>query len=229
MPALRNRVGLVVGRLTVVGRAENSPHGHTRWTCLCECGTVTIVTAPALKGAKTRSCGCLAREASRRTGFANRRHGNARGVAQSTRTYNSWFHMIQRCTDPRSEHWRYWGARGIAVCERWRTFENFLADMGERPPDRTLDRINNDGNYEPGNVRWATAAEQSRNTRRTRWITINGARRTFTEWCSLAGIYTSTAYVRLGRGWPIERAVSEPSHHAPRRTSLRGLQATSYP
>ena len=100
----------------------------------------------------------------RNTSVLNTRHGHVR-VGRRTPTYSSWAGMVSRCTNPNQPGWKYYGARGITVCDRWRTFDNFLADMGERPDGKTLDRKDNDGNYEPGNCQWATPTEQVRNRR----------------------------------------------------------------
>jgi hypothetical protein len=152
-------VGQRFGRLTVIEQAPRvAPTNRiSRWFCRCDCGGSAVVQRNNLITARTVSCGCH-NEARRTT------HGMTR-----TRTYRSWVTMWQRCTnpnDPRAD--RYLG-RGIEVCERWQSFENFLADMGERPPGTTIDRFpDNNGNYEPGNCRWATPAAQTRNQAQTK-------------------------------------------------------------
>ena len=147
------------GRWTVIERVKSTPQG-VLWSCICDCGNKGTVNARWLADGQSQSCGCLHRE---RTSESNRTHGHS---ISNTRTYVSWKAMLNRCTNPNGQDWKRYGARGIAVCERWRTFENFFADMGERPPDRTLDRYPNPcGNYEPGNCRWATTFEQRHNRR----------------------------------------------------------------
>lgn len=124
-----------------------------------------------------------------------------------TPTYASWADMIQRCTNPRRRRYADYGARGISVCDRWRKFEHFLADMGTRPEGFELERNNNDGNYEPGNCRWATPTEQSNNRRSSHWLTVAGQTHTISEWARLTGIRASKIFKRLKRGWSPEKAL----------------------
>jgi hypothetical protein len=134
-------------------------------------------------------------------------HGNQRHGKTHSPEYAVWRQMRQRCKNPnRNNHYLY-GARGIRVCDRWETFENFLEDMGQKPLARhSIDRINPDGHYEPGNCRWATASEQARNKRTTRLLTHEGRTQTMVEWATELGITKSTLHWRLSRR-PIERAL----------------------
>lgn len=147
--------GAVFGRLTVIGRDANKPY-HV--ACRCSCGTEKSVNAYSLKDGLTQSCGCLRRE-------RQWKHGR---TGSGDRTYRIWQHVIQRCTNPNDKGFQWYGARGISVCSRWLGddgFQNFLADMGEAPDGKSIDRIDNDRNYTPDNCHWATPLEQSRNSR----------------------------------------------------------------
>ena len=159
MSARIDLLGQRFGAWTVIGFAGANGNGQTCWHCRCDCGTERDVVAQTLREGLTKSCGCQKGIAIAR---ARTKHGRS-----NTKGYWRWAGMIARCTQKNHAAWKYYGGRGIRVCERWLDFQTFLANMGEPPtPKHSIDRIHNDGNYEPGNCRWATAVEQIKNRRK---------------------------------------------------------------
>lgn len=165
---IKDITGQRFGRLVALMPNHTGPRG-THWKCECDCGTIIVRRIGFLTSGDVKSCGCLKIEAAIATGHANRKHGQTK-----TRFYGVWSAMIRRCYNNHTRHYPHYGGRGIKVCKRWRKFENFMADMGTNPPGLTLDRIDNDGDYSPGNCRWTTRAEQARNTRKALRVTFNG-------------------------------------------------------
>jgi hypothetical protein len=152
-------VGKRFGRWTVLEMERDRRDGlGIMWLCRCDCGTTRHVSGRHMRRGASVSCGCLKAE---RQALRNRTHGMF-GVPE----YHSWSGMIQRCTNPGNPSYANYGGRGITVCERWRSFKDFLLDMGRRPKGTSIDRIDNDGSYEPGNCRWATRTVQNSNKRR---------------------------------------------------------------
>jgi len=141
------------------------------------------------------SCGCI-----------KAAHGHASGGGMSP-TYQSWSNMYSRCYNSKARGFHNYGGRGITICDKWRTFELFLQDMGERPENTSLDRIDVNGNYEPGNCRWATRTEQNRNKSNNRILTIYGKSMCVTEWRAISGVSHSTVRGRLLRGWTEKEAI----------------------
>lgn len=192
-------IGDKFGRLTVL---SNEAYGYAR--CRCECGTEKIIMRTKLRIGHTRSCGCLHRET---LPNYNRTHGGF-----GTVLYRLWQGMITRCTNPNEPSFKCYGGRGIRVCDKWlHDFAAFRTDVGERPSAAySLDRIDNDGNYEPGNVRWATKSQQMRNNRNTLKIEHGGACMSAVEWSERTGIAAQSIRQRLRRGWNVERTLTTP-------------------
>lgn len=191
--------GLKFSRLTVV-RLDSGRHDHGSrfWICKCECGSIISIATTRLTRGLSFSCGCYQRERARDWHIT---HGGSRSVE-----YNTWCGIIDRCENKNTEYYHRYGGRGITMCKRWRSsFPAFLADMGKRPsPKHSIDRINNDGNYEPGNCRWSTPKEQGVNKRSTVMITANGKTQCISDWVRETGRDKLTIRRRLRAGIPPE-------------------------
>lgn len=192
------------GRLMVLERDGTTATRHVLWRVVCDCGSFKTVTGIRLK-AGTQSCGCLQRETA--VNLLSK-HGRT-----DTKEHKIWRGIVQRCTNPNATNYENYGGRGIRVCERWQSFENFFSDMGTCPPGCSIDRIDNDGNYELGNCRWATRAQQNNNSRHNTIVTYRGQRMSLSDAVRLAGkVKRSIASNRIHRfGWTVDRAVETPS------------------
>lgn len=204
------QIGDKYARLTVIAQTP-SVKQERRWDCLCDCGNQTNVGTNSLRSGHIRSCGCLQREAVRKTGKENATHGASvireDGEKRLDPEYQVWSSMRNRCNNPQHQSYKRYGGRGISVCKEWdESYEAFLRDIGPRPSlKHSIDRRNNDGNYEPSNCRWATKSEQSRNTCANTMVTIGGDTRCITEWAELAGLRATTVFRRWYKGCPPER------------------------
>lgn len=199
--------GQVFGRLTVIRFVGKGRSRKVLWLCKCKCGKETVVNANNLKR-NTKSCGCLKREISVDVGkISNFKHGEAKSPE-----YQSWIDMIRRCRDEDNISWKFYGGRGIKVCERWHNFLNFLRDMGRKPfLDAQIDRNDNQGNYCPENCRWATRQEQARNKSNNVFLTYQGETKCLAEWANILGVRYQTLHDRLRKlKWSIGRVLSTP-------------------
>lgn len=192
--------GQCFGKRTAIKIAGKTKWGENLWECICECGTSSIVRTSQLRSGKSNSCGCGPNTTNRTHGMTN------------SSEYTIWHGMLQRCYNPKASRYERYGGRGIKVCDEWKnSFETFVNDMGLRPSKKhSLDRIDNDGNYEPSNVRWELAAVQMNKTRRSNYLCHNGCRKTIAEWSRLVGINAATIHNRLSYGWPVAKALTTP-------------------
>lgn len=200
---IKDLTGQRFGRLVVLGYV-GSVKRRTHWLCRCDCGKESVAAGGNLRSGITQSCGCLHSELLIRS---NTTHG----MAHRTPEYRSWTAMLTRCTNPNSPNYPNYGGRGISVCDRWRSFENFYADMGPRPDGCSVDRIDVNGNYEPDNCRWATKATQANNTRANIPLTHNGRTMNLAEWARESGISVGALRRRIfDLGWSTERSLTTP-------------------
>lgn len=195
-------LGKTFGNLRAL-EITTSLKGKRAYRCLCSCGSKFVATGTHLRSGNTTSCGCVGRS---KTVERNTKHGLA-----DTPEYTAWLMTLQRCSNPNQRDYKHYGGRGIAVCDRWRVFENFLKDMGRRPEGLTLERVDNSGPYAPGNCVWASRKAQASNTRRSRLLTFKGETMTLTQWAEALGLPPSTVKMRLNKlGYSVEQALTKP-------------------
>ena len=212
MRTAKANVGERFGRLTVISLSHKDKSRSWHVWVKCSCGTEKTVKFSTLSSGGIRSCGCLRDEQARVNAISSSTtHGMTR-----TPTYATWSAMLARCANPGANS--YGTYNGVSVCTRWLKFENFLADMGRRPDGMSLDRFpDRKGGYNPENCRWATPKEQALNRKTTRWIEWEGCVYSIEELATYAGMKAGTLYMRLKRGWAIERAVTIPDDGSSRR------------
>jgi len=192
---VKDETGNVYGKLTVIA-FSGLRSKYAYWSCHCECGNEVDARGTGLRYGSHQSCGCS--------------YYKANGLYH-TAEHRAWSGLIQRCTNPKNPRFSEWGGRGISVCDRWRnSFLDFYEDMGPKPsPKHSIDRINNDGNYEPSNCRWATPRQQTLNSRHARYLTHNGETLCLADWARRTGIKRHTIAARLDKqGWSIAEALT---------------------
>ena len=195
MPRLIDLTNRRFGKLVVESHFSVNGNRQHFWKCQCDCGGHCVSAGHHLRQGSTKSCGCES--------AVKETHG-----LRQTRAYRIWSLMRHRCTNENSPGWNDYGGRGIRVCDSWRTFEGFFADMGHPPDGTTLDRIDNGGNYEPKNCRWATRHEQANNKRNNIVVTVEGEAMTLKQASRKFGFNYKTAHQRLARGWSLDRFIS---------------------
>jgi hypothetical protein len=215
MSRILDLTGQRFGRLVVIERAADhlQPNGQrkVKWFCRCDCGRTKTVDRGALRGGVTTSCGCYQKEQARK---AKTTHGHSVGRKVSS-LYGVWCAMLSRCSNPRNPAWKWYGGKGVRVCDSWLDFSAFLSDMGEAPAGMTLDRIDSSGNYCPENCRWASRIEQANNLSSNVRVTYKGEVLTIAQACREAGFTQSMIRNRIRRGWPPER-LFEPPQRVPK-------------
>lgn len=205
-------IGRKVHYLTVVGLAERKP-SDKEWKlcCLCECGKTTNITPSQFRRGVVKSCGCKKATVCK-----------IQGGQSSHPLYHVWLQMMYRCHKPSSRNYGRYGGRGIVVCDEWKDFDGFVSwsdSVGGRPDGYTLDRIDNDGNYEPSNCRWVPMKTQNVNKSDNIVIMYKGVSKTLSEWADCLGIKWVTLHNRYTRGWSVERMLTEPVKKNPRTTN----------
>ena len=208
---VKDSIGTKIGKLKIIGVSHNPNSGLTFAQCKCDCGNVVDVLPYQLFRNDRKSCGCLKRNNKMLANNDSTSSGNYQDGQAMHPLYGLWKMMLSRCEDPKANHYDRYGGRGIKVCDEWHDFWEFAKwsnSVGGRPEGYTLDRIDNDGNYEPSNCRWANWKTQTSNKSSNRFIVYNGKSQTIQQWSLELGINRQTLTNRINRGWSIERAIN---------------------
>ena len=213
MGALRDLTGMRFGKLTAVERDSSIRAGRTFWICQCDCGEIVSVRSNGLLTGNTQSCGCTRRDKLVARNKSNSTHGAKRN-GEVERLYSIWESMKRRCYSQSHEGYKYYGARGIVVCDEWKndyeSFKKWSLSNGYNK-SLTIDRINADGNYCPENCRWTSAKEQANNRRNNRVVEYDGERFTIAQLSEKTGLSYRTLDYRLSHGWEVQKAIEQPS------------------
>lgn len=208
--------GMRFGMLTATEYKGTNKHRFALWFCVCDCGNSVVATGNALRKGHTRSCGCLQKKAAAKSisafnGSGKRSSGRLAHGENKTPLHNAWLRMRRRCSDTSYEHYNRYGGRGISVCKEWESytaFRDWALSHGYKE-GLELDRIDNNGNYEPSNCRWATRTAQMRNRSNTIYVELNGERKPLVEFCEIYGVNYKTAHAKHKKGIPPEKIFIE--------------------
>lgn len=228
-----DEIGNRYGRLLVVGESDRNYHGTKRWICKCDCGEVVSVTGADLRKGHTTSCGCYHREMFGEMASSRKTHGKSK-----QRLYKIWSSMKTRCYDTNSDFYKYYGGRGIRICDEWMGSDGFQHfwdwayangyDENAKKGQCTIDRIDVNGNYEPSNCRWTTNLQQANNKRTNHFVTIGNEKRTISEWSRISGISKGVIRQRLQNGWSAEKAVFHKLMRNRRKTNESNEHTRAY-
>lgn len=206
MGRFRDLTGERFGRLLVLQKNGYNKHHQLYWLCECDCGNRKNVLGFVLGRGECQSCGCLHKE---RMTQIFQTHGKS-----GSPIYAIWRSMMQRCYDKNSHAYSRYGGRGINVCNKWQTFEGFYEDMGDKPKGKSLERLDNNGDYSPENVIWADIKQQNNNRRTNVFLEHNGKKQTMQQWCDELNLRIGTVWARINRGWDVSRALTQEVRHA---------------
>lgn len=197
------KAGDKYNRLTAIKFNHRDDTYRQYWLFKCDCGNEKILSVNCVKMENNKSCGCLKKETTKNQGEKNKTHGMV-----NTKVYHSWESMKQRCLNKNDSGYRHYGNRGITICKEWLKFKNFYHDMGDRPRNKSLDRIKNNQGYCKENCKWSTSKEQANNRRTNRLLTHNGKTQNISQWAKELKLNPFLLYCRRRRGWSVKKTLT---------------------